>query len=83
MMNKFKPNQRVALNVNPSELVHVTCGGQQLSRDGVYHIKEYADPFNGQPMVRLRECGNTAYQESIFREAHRKRFVKQFERLSR
>lgn len=82
-MNKFKPNQRVVLNVSPSDLIYVNCGGVMLTKEMTYHIKDYVEPFNGHPMVRLKECGEVRYLESIFREAQRKRIVRQFERLSK
>lgn len=74
-MNKFQPNQRVVLNVKPDDLVHVTCSGAPLQKENIYHIKEYTKPFHGMPMVRLRECGDTAYLESLFVTAPRKRIA--------
>jgi hypothetical protein len=45
----------------------------QLKQNQVYHAGEYCGNFHGEPMITLRETGDTQYLEKLFKPAKRER----------
>jgi hypothetical protein len=82
MQNKFNPGQRVVLSLSPDEILFYQCVGgilagpapaDQISEDQIFHVQDYVGNFHGEPMITLRETGDTQYLEKLFKPAKRER----------
>jgi hypothetical protein len=86
MENKFIPGQRVVRDVDLNEFValgtnHDTVPSYKYAgrdfpspdRGEVYHVQDYVGKFHGEPMITLRETGDTQYLEKLFKPAKRER----------